>query len=231
MISGQVTVSLWEIIASIDKAKERQQWSLRFRWHLKISPEGCLPRGWNPDEDWSETGPRKQDCRGDSAQLGSLRQALSDKDEDLIGKSEDGTVRIERRLEVNDDKDYREQNTAFLSEQCQEYETRSLNWHSRPGAEKRTGTQVRTELSSTSMPLAPEPDDCIPSFLSNSSFNKKRCDPPSVKPTKMAGKSVSRHLKPSQTKEIIHFNRSYWFFFGMSSFAAQLSEQWSEKQN
>lgn len=53
---------------------------------------------------------------GDSTGLGSLRQAQSDKDDDLIGKSEDGTVRIERRLEVNDDKDYREQNTAFLSE-------------------------------------------------------------------------------------------------------------------
>lgn len=78
----------------------------------KILPEGCLPKGWNPDEDWF----KKQDCRGDNTQLGSLRQALSDKDDDLIGKSEGGTVRIERRLEVNDDKDYREQNTAFLSE-------------------------------------------------------------------------------------------------------------------
>lgn len=46
--------------------------------------------------------------------MGSLRQALSDKDDDLIGK--DATVRIERRLAVNDGKDYREQNTAFLSE-------------------------------------------------------------------------------------------------------------------
>ena len=48
--------------------------------------------------------------------MGSLRQALSDKDDDLIGKSEDATVRIERRLAANDGNDYREQSTAFLSE-------------------------------------------------------------------------------------------------------------------
>ena len=36
VISGQVTVSLWEIIASVlDKAKVRQQWSLWFPWNLK----------------------------------------------------------------------------------------------------------------------------------------------------------------------------------------------------
>lgn len=79
---------LWEIIASIDIAKGRQEWSLEFAWNLQISPEGCLQRGWNWDKAGFENGLGKQGYQGDSIQLGNLRQALSDEDDDLTDLTE-----------------------------------------------------------------------------------------------------------------------------------------------